>query len=699
MNTTAFFIEVGIRSVYLGILLVVVFVYTLARILRERRVSRSTYYFSLIATLALVLDLAVFIASYWNNDGQLAAYFNLFYELSIFLFIPGILNYAGEFMDAESRAQKLIKKLTLGSLILMLIAIGAGLIWPSLIVQLREPWLAARPWNIGRGLYGILTRVRDVVAFLCLVFLAVVAIQQSRHVGDKKYHLILLGGILANFVFVFDAVYANASLSYFFFPSIPYPRFFSGIMIFLLVSVCLDLIRFIEKAMAMDRTLEELKSSQEKLVVLAYYDSLTGLPNRKSFFEKIEMLCLENSREPRVMALMFLDLDLFRIANETLGHSGGDKLIREAVFRIRQSLRSSDLLFRLGGDEFMLILTGLNSASDAGLVAQKLLGLMAEPFEIDLMTIHLSLSIGISVMPRDGRSGDELYRKADEALSDAKRDRNTFRFYTNALNIEAIKKINIINTLRYAINNNLFDLHYQPLVDASGQVVSAEALIRLKDGNSSIGPDVFIPVAEHSGLIQPIGNWVLRRAMQDYVDLLQDGFLPRISVNLSPRQLREGNFLTYLDALAREYRLDFSPLYLEITETVLLEKDVMISAALKGLFDRGVSLVIDDFGTGFSNLSYIRDLPLRAIKIDRSFIQPLRDSPRTAKMVASIISLAKALEMIVVAEGIEDEYQHDFVFRSGADLCQGFYYSRPLPLKDLKSYLVTHNRKNMEKDA
>lgn len=687
MNTNAFSVEVGFRSVYLGILLVIVVIYLISRLLDKPKTIKSTFYFSLISLLVLSLDLACFFASFWHNDGRLAAYFNLAYEMALFLYIPVLLNYVGEFLDDTSPARRLLRNATLGALVVVLLAITAGLIHPPLIVQLEPPWLKSRLWNIGRGLYGPLTRIRDIVAFVSMVSLAVVALVQSRRAKDKRYHAILVGGILVNFVFVFDSIYANSSLSYFFFPSIPYPRFLSGMMIFLLVNVTLDLIRFIEKSIAMDHTLEQLKASQEKLVVLAYYDSLTGLPNRKSFFEKIEMLCLENLREPRVMALMFLDFDLFRIANETLGHAGGDGLIKEAVLRIRQSLRSSDLLFRLGGDEFMLILTGLNSATDAGLVAQKLIGLMEDPFEVEATTIHLSLSIGISVMPRDGKTANELYRKADEALTDAKRDRNTFRFYTSALNAEAVKKISIINTLRHAISNDHFELYYQPLVDAQGRAPSAEALIRLKNGASTIGPSVFIPVAEQSGLMQPIGNWVLRRVAQDYVELIQDGFAPKISVNLSPRQLREGNFLAYLDSLANEYRLGFDPFYLEITETVLLEKDNLINTTLKGLFDRGVALVIDDFGIGFSNLSYIRDLPLRAIKIDRSFIQPLNESQRTAQMVASIIHLAKALDMVVVAEGVEDEYQRDFVFANGADLCQGFYFSRPLPLNGLKTYL------------
>lgn len=687
MDPAAFFTETLTRSVYAGILAVVVLVYTLARLLRERSVSSATHYFAVVMLLALAMDLACFWVSFWQQDGSMAARFNLVYEMVLFFFLPGILLYAGEFLNDWARWNRVVRLVRWGLVGLTIAAIVAGWVQPDLVVRLQEPWLEGRPWNIGRGHYGPLARARDVVAILLILFLMLVLVLHGRTHRERKYPAILLVGLGINFLFVFDALHANLVGRYFFFPGVAYPRFATGLMFFMLASVGLDLLKFIEKAMAMDRTLEELRASQEKLVVMAYYDALTGLPNRKNFFEKIELLCLENERDPRVMAFLFLDFDLFRIVNETLGHEGGDRLLREAVFRIRQSLRSSDLLYRLGGDEFMLVLTGLNSASDAGLVAQKLLNVMEQPFEIDTMNIHITLSIGISVMPRDGRTANELYRKADEALTDAKRDRNTFRFYTSALNAEAVKKINIINSLRYAINNDLFQLYYQPLVDAAGQPRGAEALIRLDERHFSIGPEVFIPVAEHSGLIQPIGNWVLRQVVRDYVALAAEGLSVRLSVNLSPRQFRDSGFLSLLDGLVNEYRLGYEAFYLEITETVLLERDPVITNVLKNLFDRNVSLVIDDFGTGFSNLSYIRDLPLCAIKIDRSFIQPLQESRRTAQMVASIINMAKSLEMKVVAEGVETEFQRDFVLSRGADLCQGFLFARPMSLNDFKVYL------------
>jgi len=687
MNLDSFIVNLFFRSIDLGILVLIVVTYGIALILKEKNISRATFYFSFISIIAIIFDILAFLFSYWQNDGKVAAYFNLLYEMTLFFYIPGILNFILEFY-AESPSMIRVLKSTRNILFAFILAlIVVGFFNPSYIVSLNEPWLVTRDWNIGRGAYGFLVRIRDVFSLLLLISLTSVLVLRIFQKKSKIKNLVLVGALVVNFIFVIDAIYANLFGRFLIAHGVPYPRLFTGLMIFLLTSVLIDLWTFVKKAIAIDKTIEELKASQEKLVIMAYYDNLTGLPNRKNFFEKIEMLCLENERQPRVMGLLFIDFDLFRIANETLGHTGGDQLLKEVVFRIRQSLRSSDLLYRLGGDEFMLVLLNLNSASDAGLVAQKLIGLMAEPFEIDTIKIHLTISIGISVMPRDGRTANELYRKADEALSDAKRDRNTFRFYTTALNLEAIKKISIINSLRFAINKNLFTLYYQPMIDSSGKILNAEALIRLQDGNSVITPDIFIPVAENSGLIQPIGNWVFRQAVSDYQNILAEGFSLKFSINVSPRQLRDGGFVAFLDFLVNENRLSYDKFYLEITETVFLERDNYINSVLKDLFDRNVALVIDDFGTGFSNLSYIRDLPLQGIKIDRSFIQPLQDSHRAAQMVASIVKLAKSLEMSVVAEGVETEFQRGFVFEHGADLCQGFYFARPMPLKEFKEFL------------
>jgi diguanylate cyclase (GGDEF)-like protein/PAS domain S-box-containing protein len=427
----------------------------------------------------------------------------------------------------------------------------------------------------------------------------------------------------------------------------------------------------------------DLKKAEVDRVYLAYHDQLTELPNRRSFHERASLTLdqAQRSETDGLCAVLLVDLDNFKDVNDSFGHRLGDELLKEATRRLRAGLRRSDLLFRFGGDEFAMVLTNLHRATDAAVVADKLIERFAAPFELDGREVYTGLSAGISVYPRDGSDPFELIRNADTALNNAKLDRNTYRFYTQQMQSEAVVRIQMMAELRNALDREEFCLYYQPIVDGDGFVLGAEALIRWQapDGRLRL-PAEFIGVAEETGLIFPIGRWVLERATSDAARWIRaTGREIPVSVNLSPRQLRHSSILEDIDYALRNSGLPGDLLNLELTEDTFLEMSDEIVERLQQFRVRGIGLSIDDFGTGYSSMSYLKRLPMDTIKIDRSFVIGLPGDEKDVSIVKAVTTMARGLGLSIIAEGVDSSLQVDFLTSLGCTMHQGFFFAHPMP--------------------
>lgn len=541
----------------------------------------------------------------------------------------------------------------------------------------------------GRGLPGPLYTVRDILLGLWMCYFLAATIHHL--VTKKNTAKKLLPYALASFIAIIlslDNLVVNMYGFSLIFGRQELPEFLIGISLFAAISMAAATWRFVDRAKESEKTTRDLEHSKEELVFLAYNDPLTGLPNRKSFYNKLEETIEAARRSGDTRALFLMGLDNMKAVNESLGVPFGDKLIQAASRRMRDILRASDFVYRLAGDEFAVILGESRNPTDAAFAAQKLISTIGQKFEIEGHLIYISLSIGIAIFPKDSEDVRDLIRKADLALVEAKKDRNSFRFFASTMTSEAMNKIGIINGLRQSLSLDLFELYYQPLVGPSGKVVGAEALIRWEWPElGRISPAVFIPLAESTGLINPIGSWVFRKALVDSLLLREAGFPIFLSVNLSAKQLKDPRLVDLVTSMVSGTNIPPDSVHLEITETSLVEGGQEYLKTLNRLDEAGFPLVIDDFGVGYSSLSYLKHLPVSQLKIDKSFIDPLPHGRKDAAIVRSIIDLAEGLNLEVVAEGVETEAQRDFLVSEKCDLIQGYFYSRPLPFPEFLKFL------------
>jgi diguanylate cyclase (GGDEF)-like protein/PAS domain S-box-containing protein len=427
----------------------------------------------------------------------------------------------------------------------------------------------------------------------------------------------------------------------------------------------------------------ERKSAQAQIEFLAHHDPLTGLPNRLLLKDRIEQAIAHAARTSQSVALLFLDLDRFKAINDTLGHQVGDKLLRAVVGRIGDVVRETDTISRLGGDEFLILLSEMESTDSVTDVARRILERSAEPFEIDGDLMSTSVSIGIAIFPEDGTDFDTLLKKADTALYHAKAaGRNDFHFFSEAMNTGALERVALEARLRSALEKGEFRLHYQPQIDIdSRQLVGVEALLRWESPDLGlISPAKFIPVAEESGLIVPIGHWVLREACRQ-VRAWELERLPQltISVNLSALQFRRGDFVRDVANALKDNALEPERLELELTESILIDEGDTVMDKVRSLKQLGVRLAIDDFGTGYSSLSYLKRFAVDRLKIDQSFVRDIVTDPNDAAIVRAIIQLGRSFGLITIAEGVETAEQLEFLAKHGCDEVQGYYFAAPMP--------------------
>jgi diguanylate cyclase (GGDEF)-like protein/PAS domain S-box-containing protein len=425
----------------------------------------------------------------------------------------------------------------------------------------------------------------------------------------------------------------------------------------------------------------ERKNAQERLERLAQFDSLTGLPNRQLFHDRLLKTMAHARRGGSPMAVLFIDLDRFKLVNDTQGHSAGDRLLQDAAVRLMQCVRAGDTVGRFGGDEFGAIVTDLAKPGDAGVVAQKVLDTLAQPFKLDAHDTYVSASIGITLFPADGDNPEALVMNADTAMYRAKEQgRNTYQYFTREMNERALTRVHLEAALRRAIEHKEFLLHYQPKVDLKTRVICGfEALLRWQHREKGLVlPGEFVSILEEAGLIVQVGEWVLQEVCSQIRSWQREGLpIKPITVNLSARQFQQKDFEATVRHVLREAQVDPALVEFELTESLLMSDPEGTARTLRGLKDSGVKISVDDFGTGYSSLAYLKRFPIDALKIDRSFVRDITTDPEDAMITLAIIGLAHNLKLKVVAEGVETQEQLELLASNGCDEIQGYRFSVP----------------------
>ncbi|MCW8954418.1 MAG: EAL domain-containing protein, partial [Sulfurimonas sp.] len=488
--------------------------------------------------------------------------------------------------------------------------------------------------------------------------------------------------------------YKNDSIGYFVFidkmdyymDTIMFLRYFSIITSFVLILIIVVLIiKLISKYTS------ALNKQKDILAYQAHHDVLTGLPNRILFNDRLMQSIKNAKRNKEEVALLFIDLDRFKHINDSLGHVVGDKVLQVIAGRLNNIVRDEDTVARLGGDEFTIILHGLKKETDASLLAQKILRSIAEVMFIDSHTLYISTSIGISVYPEDSKDINHLIKYADVAMYKAKEEgRNNFQYYSSNMTDLAFDRVVMETNLRIALEKEQFVVYYQPQVNAqNNKVIGMEALVRWQHPTMGLLlPDKFIPLAEDTGLIVQLDRWVMKQAMQQIAKWNKQGINTGVlALNLAMRQLYEEDFIHMFKKMINKTGCKPEWLELEVTEGDIMKKPQNTIEILNLISDMGVELAIDDFGTGYSSLSYLKRLPINKLKIDQSFIKDLPNDEEDASITKAIISLAKSLKLSVIAEGVENEEQKEFLLENGCTNIQGYFYAKPMPAQDIEQIL------------
>ena len=459
----------------------------------------------------------------------------------------------------------------------------------------------------------------------------------------------------------------------------------------------------LHQVIALVRDITERKQAEEQIAYLAYHDSLTGLPNNRLFKDRLRQGIAHASRNKKMLAVMFLDLDRFKLINDTMGHGIGDKLLQVTSDRLTEALRRTDSVAmnksavlntsvaRLGGDEFTIMLEDVDSTKSVSRVADRLIQSISQPIMLDDQEVYTSTSIGISVFPNDGDDVDVLLKNADAAMYYAKEQgRSNYQFFDKSMNESSVEQLILENSLRKAITNGELCLYYQPQVSVvSSKLVGMEALIRWKHPEKGfISPGVFIPVAEETGMIMEIGEWVIKEACRQAAEWQNKGYVPtRISVNVSAKQLKDERLSDIIASNIFDSGLEAKYLGIELTESAIILEPELALARLQNIKSIGVKLSLDDFGTGYSSLSYLKRFPIDTLKIDQAFIRDVKVDHEDAALVKAIIAMAHGLGMDVVAEGVELQEQLEFLGANACDTIQGYLFSRPLPANELEALL------------
>jgi len=442
------------------------------------------------------------------------------------------------------------------------------------------------------------------------------------------------------------------------------------------------------------------KQDEERILYQANYDNLTGLPNRSLFVDRLNQSIVTMGRSKKNLGLLFIDLDGFKLVNDTLGHAVGDLLLQEASKRLSDCIRTGDTVARLGGDEFTIIMPNLDEPKNAPLLAQRVLDALSEPFSLGGHETFVSGSIGITVFPDDAKDAQTLLKNADAAMYLAKeKGKANYQFFTSDMNNQVQERLVVKTGLTKALESQEFKLLYQPKLDLlNNRIIGAEALMRWESPELGlVSPVKFIPILEETGMVIEVGAWAIRKACEQHLQWLEQGIPPiKIAVNLSARQLRDTSFVDIVKSALKDYGLPPSALEIEITESMIMSDARVIVAALEELHDFGINISMDDFGTGYSSLSYLKRFPIDTIKIDRSFVSDIHNSHDDAEIIHTIINMGQNLNRRIIAEGVEMKEQLDILKEFNCDEIQGYFFSKPLEHGVFKTFVENFENKKCQ---
>ncbi len=441
------------------------------------------------------------------------------------------------------------------------------------------------------------------------------------------------------------------------------------------------LAKVIKRSQDLALEIELRKIAEQKIQELAFQDTLTNLPNRRIFMTKLSFVMKQNSQNHSQQAILFIDLDNFKEVNDTFGHSTGDDLLCQFARRARGCIKQNDILSRIAGDEFSVLLSNIKDPHDAAIVAERIIQGLSLPFSINGNQIRVSLSIGIAITPQDSISAEELMSFADKAMYFVKHQgKNNYQFFSQEINSKEIQRLEIISTLKNAIEFDKFFLEYQPVYDKNQRIVQLEALLRLNSKETGlISPNLFIPIAEKNGLIGEITTLVISSVCKQLKHWrLQNVNIKKVAINISSIELRDPFFVGIVEKILKKNDIAASNIEFEITETAIMQDIDQSIITLNKLRDLGITLAIDDFGVEYSSMSYLRILPIQKLKIDKMFVDDIENSEQARLIFNAIAALGKALDLFVITEGVETEFQARYVLKSETNAIQGFYFSRPL---------------------
>ncbi len=442
----------------------------------------------------------------------------------------------------------------------------------------------------------------------------------------------------------------------------------------------------------LEKSLQVLEEQRELLEFQANHDALTGLPNRILFMDRLKQSISMAKRYNQHLAILFIDLDNFKEINDSLGHHIGDKVLVEVSQRMTSNMRNSDTLSRLGGDEFCIILNDIKHTNDITKIITSGMNIFKKPFVIGNNTLHVAMSIGVSIYPNDGLLASELLKNADAAMYKSKQNgRNTYSFYDEEMTTRAFEKVYLETELRKAFKEDDLEVYYQPQVDATeNKIVGMEALVRWNHPEMGfVFPDKFIPIAEMNGMIVELDRIVMKKAMQQLKEWKAQGLHPgKLSLNLTIKQIEESDFIEFLKLMLEQYQIMPQELEFEVTETQIMSNPTNSIKILEEIHSLGISIAIDDFGTGYSSLAYLKRLPISKLKIDKSFVDNLPKDLEDSAIAKTIIDLCKSLKIDVIAEGVETEEQKNFLVKNSCNLVQGYFYARPLSSQKMTEYLM-----------
>lgn len=635
----------------------------------------------------------------WLYQAGIAIQFHRIQQLSVTFFLFGLPFLMANLLKLNPTLKKINKFLIIAGIMFSFITLVISFVFPDLFVSISNPndsWFSDEG-AFGRGKTGILYFIRD--CYLAFVGLYCIIMMFVDLIVFKNYKYIpfsLLGGLLAGYAAIDDILGSYQKIHIGFFSDIYYSRFSLGVTLFILFCMASLTRMFIDQAKMVEKTNRALKNAENELVYLAYNDSLTGLPNRKSFYNKFQetlSIAERYSASEKLRGLLFVDLNNFKEVNDTLGHNVGDKLLIEVSARLKNSLRKSDYVFRFGGDEFAIIINKISSENDISKVCQKVIDSVFFPYFIDAHEIFLGSSVGVSVYPKDGMDVDDLIKNADTALFEAKKENNRFVFYDKNLNSITMRRLNIEKNLRKAIERNELFLNYQPIVDRKGRIIEAEALLRWE--NSEVGlitPMEFVPIAEDSGLIIPIGDWVLNTAKNQILKWNEIGLSGmKVAINVSTKQFKQPDFVEKMEILQSEMPYNSHQIEIEITESCMMEDPETTIDKMIHLSKKGIKIAIDDFGTGYSSLSYLKKLPIEKVKIDQSFVRDMMTDIDNREITKAIIAMAHNLRKRVLAEGVETREQMDFLISHSCDEMQGYFFSKPVSPEKIRDLIIKYS--------